>query len=172
MGPLEWYTQYHFQHEDLIRKREKIQQQTSALEAITLRRTKSILDARRRLDRQRDKYQNLKQMEDQKSAKLLSTMIALVREKENAAILGNAIAVDTMDHKKGPPDNHGLDEFQEAIEKRQEEALMQEMKISIDYAMLPNIISQKADALKLENEIMQAEIARLEATLHAMQNED
>ena len=174
------FSQYRFQHEDLIRKREKIQQQSSALEATSLERNKSVLNARRRLDRQRNKYQKLERIEDQESVNLLARIMLLDREQNESATPHDANA-NTMAFPKakdGIEDEalyctsttSDLDKFLEALEKKQKEALIREFKTNIDYVMLPKIISQKAQALKAESETIRAEITRLESMLHGTVN--
>jgi len=166
---------YQFQHEDLIRKREKIQQQNSALQATTLQRNKSVLDARRRLDRQRDKYLKLERMEDEESANFLATIISLAREENKSSSAHNVNVITgtkrgseekALDQKEFRPIANSLDKFQEALEKKHEQALIREFKTNIDHGMLPKMISQKAQTLKIETETVRAEITRLEATLH------
>jgi hypothetical protein len=179
LRPYGCFSQYRFQHEDLIRKREKIQQQNSALEATSLQRNKSVLDARRRLDRQRNKYQKLERMEDQESENLLTRIMSLDREQNKPASPhdANANTVASTQAKDGTEDEalsqnstSDLDKFLEAFEKKQEEALMKEFKTNIDYTMLPKMISQKAQALKAESKAMHDEITRLESMLHGTAN--
>ena len=82
--------QYQFQHEDLLRKREKIQQQESSLESTASKRNELMVDVRKRLDRQRNKYQEIKESEDKASENLLATMVSLAIRKGNEA---GAVAV-------------------------------------------------------------------------------
>lgn len=162
----------------MIRNREKIQQQNSALEATSLQRNKSVLDARRRLDRQRNKYQKLERMKDQESENLLARIMSLEREKNKPTTPHDANAVASTQAENGTEDESRsyttkvLDKFLEALEKKQEEALIREFKTNIDYAMLPKMISQKAQALKTESKTIRAEITRLESMLRGTANEN
>lgn len=161
----------------MIRNRAKIEQQNSSLETTAFHRSKSVLDAQRRLDRQRNKYQEIKRIEDQEFEKFLATIMSLARGKNKTstpqeanaianAQSGNGIREESIDEKKSQFSTNDLDEFFEALEKRKEESLIREFKTNIDYAMLPKMISQKAEALEAENEIMRNEITRLEGMLH------
>jgi hypothetical protein len=163
----------------LIRKREKIQQQNSSLEAASFERNKSVLDVRRRLDHQRNMYQKLKRMEDQESENLLSKIVSLAGGKNlhdasaaavNTTQSENRIAEETVDRKKSRSNATHLDGFLEALEKKQEEAMAREFKTNIDYDMLPKMISDKSQALKAENETIRAEITRLESMSHGTAN--
>ena len=169
----------------MIRKREKIHQQNSALEATGLQRDKSILDVRQRLDQQRDKYQELERKEDQQSADLLAaTMSAAGTRKKNkhapsspndanANSNTNANATAAAYNqtegeavaKKPRVDVDDLERRQEELEKKQEEVLTREFKTNIDYAMFPKMILQKAKALNMGTETIKTEVTRLEAIL-------
>ena len=172
-------SQYRFQHEDLIRKREKIQQQNNSLEAAALQRNRRVLDVRRRLDRQRNKYQELKQTEEQESENLLTTMLSLAsREKIETHTPKEANDIDNTQAQNGTDDeatdqkelsrsNTGdFDLFLKDLEEAKEAALFKEFKTNIDYEMLPKMITQKTHDLKTEAETMLAEISQLEAMLY------
>ncbi len=75
--------QYQFQHEDLLRKRQKIQQQESSQESTASKRNEIMIDVRKRLDRQRNKYQEIKETEGRESENLLVTMVSLAIRKAN-----------------------------------------------------------------------------------------
>ena len=169
----------------MIRKREKIRQQTNALEASAIKRNKSLLDARRRLDRQRTQYKKLEQTEEQESEILLSKLMAFASEKTDATAPNDASNTATVttgnqannetneklvDQDKSRSGIHDLENFLEILEKNREDSLAREFKTNIDYSMLPKMISQKAETLQKETEKIRAEITRLEAMHRGAEN--
>lgn len=112
-------------------------------------------------------------MKDQESENLLARIMSLEREKNKPTTPHDANAVASTQAENGTQDESKvLDKFLEALEKKQEEALIREFKTNIDYAMLPKMISQKAQALKTESKTIRAEITRLESMLRGTANEN
>jgi len=166
---------YEFQHEDLIRKREKIQQQNNALEATVLQREKAVHEARQLLDQQRIKFKDLERKEEKKTADLL-VKLRLVGKKGNRTLEdADALRTETNNQTEGEliGKNADIDDFeqgQEQLEKKQEEVLSREFKSNVDYAMFPQMIEQKAKVLDTEIEALKIKVTRLEATLAAIDN--
>ena len=129
------------------------------------------------------RYDLYKSFIGEKLTKYAKDTMNKARKEEKKTILDNETTVDTIAIEHGSKQhvqkqkkpffgNCELNEFREEFEKRQEKALARELKMNLDYTMLPKIIWHKAQALKLENEAMQAKIAGLEATLYATEHEN
>lgn len=166
---------YEFQHEDLIRKREKIQQQNNALEATILQREKAVHEARQLLDQQKIKYKDLERKEGKKTTDILAE-IQLVGRKGNRTLEdANVLRTEANNQTEGESvgKNADIDEFEqrrEKLEKKQEEVLSREFKSNVDYAMFPQMIEQKAKVLDTEIEALKIEVTRLEAALATIDN--
>jgi hypothetical protein len=168
--PVQIGIKYEFQHEDLIRKREKIHQQKNIAEVTTLQREKAAREAHQFLDQERIKTKNLERSEEKKTADLLAAFLLAGRKGNitsnddvNALLCNDVVAK-----------NPGVDDFvnrREKLEKKQEEALSREFTSNVDYAMYPQMIEQKAKVFDMEAEAIKIEVTRLEAILVTMDNE-
>ena len=161
---------------DLIRKREKIQQQDIASGNIAVKRDQSVLRARQLLDQQRKKYQEVERREERKSASLFASIMSAGRKKikatndnasdatDTAKFFDNQTEEDTAASNQAPREDD-LERRREKLEKKQEEVLTREFKTNISYAMFPKMISQKAKVLKTGTETLKTQVNRLEDIL-------
>ena len=163
---------YEFQHEDLIRKREKIQEQDSALAVTALKREKTISSAQTTRDQQRIKYKNLERKEEAKTVDFLAASLkaginSRKKLKTSHNKTNNQFEGESVEKKSGADD---FERLQNKLEIKEEEALRREFKSNVDYAMFPEMIEKKAKVLDVETEDIKIKATRFEAIIAELDN--
>lgn len=144
-------TQYQLQHEDLIRKREKILQQKREIDTSSKSQQGVVQNSRRAVSEQRNKLYKLSQ-QDEESIKLNVTRLFSPQER----------GVNSKRNYDVPVSNpFDVDKVKERIFA---EGLYRELSdLDPEYYehMLPKIVGSNVEAVRAENTMLGKEIARL-----------